>query len=52
MLTTQFAYLAPRSNQSKKKGQGGNEEIAGEYQNLMEQEFLDFVVYDVPWIVG
>jgi len=51
VLTTQFAYLAPRSNRSKSKSQGGTEEMAGEYQNLMEQEFLDFVLFEVPWII-
>jgi V-type H+-transporting ATPase subunit C len=52
ILTAQFKYLAPRSNQSKgKKSQSGNDEVAGEYQQLMDQEFFDFVVYEVPWIV-
>jgi V-type H+-transporting ATPase subunit C len=52
VLTTQFAYLAPRSNKSKGKGQNDNQEVMGEYQTLMEQEFFDFVVFDVPWIIS
>ncbi|TFK41400.1 hypothetical protein BDQ12DRAFT_679405 [Crucibulum laeve] len=53
LLQAQFSYLAPRSNpqQSKKKKSGG-EEFIGEYQTLMEQEFFDFVVYEVPWIIN
>jgi V-type H+-transporting ATPase subunit C len=50
VLTTQFAHLAPRSNKSKGKGQA--DEMVGEYQQLMDQEFYDFVVFDVPWIVS
>jgi len=53
-VTTQFAYLAPRTNApSKVANQKSNtEEVAGEYQQLMEQEFFDFVMFEVPWIVG
>jgi V-type H+-transporting ATPase subunit C len=50
VLSAQFAYLAPRSNKST-KGKGENHEVAGEYQQLMEQEFYDFVVFEVPWVV-
>ncbi|KAJ7225752.1 ATPase V1 complex subunit C [Mycena pura] len=49
-LQTQFAYLKPRSNRAKSE-RGGNDEFAGEYQTLMEQEFFDFVMFEVPWIV-
>ncbi|KAG8915545.1 Vacuolar ATP synthase subunit C [Tulasnella sp. 408] len=54
VLTEHFKYLANRSNSSKTKttpSAGGSEELAAEYQSLMEQEFLDFVVFEVPWIV-
>jgi len=50
ILQTQFAYLSPKSN----AGQGGKiagEEFIGEYQTLMDQEFFDFILYEVPWIV-
>ncbi|KAH7921145.1 ATPase, V1 complex, subunit C [Leucogyrophana mollusca] len=50
VLTSHFSYLAPRSGRSKK--QGATEEFVGEYQSLMEQEFFDFVLYEVPWIVN
>ncbi|KAL5495657.1 VMA5 [Sanghuangporus weigelae] len=54
ILNAHFAYLAPRSNSARVKvsAGGGGEEFLGEYQTLMEQEFLDFVVFDVPWIVN
>ncbi|KAG8942391.1 Vacuolar ATP synthase subunit C [Tulasnella sp. 424] len=53
VLTEHFKYLANRSNSSKTKTAtpAGGEELAAEYQSLMEQEFLDFVVFEVPWIV-
>ncbi|KAI5119923.1 hypothetical protein M0805_000888 [Coniferiporia weirii] len=53
-LTAHFAYLAPRSNskRSNAKESASGEEFLGEYQTLMEQEFLDFVVFEVPWIVN
>ncbi|KAJ8508079.1 hypothetical protein ONZ45_g9607 [Pleurotus djamor] len=50
VLQTQLAYLAPRSNVSKGKG-ASNDEFVGEYQTLMEQDFFDFVLFEVPWIV-
>ncbi|KIJ68743.1 hypothetical protein HYDPIDRAFT_179785 [Hydnomerulius pinastri MD-312] len=50
LLTNHFKYLAPRSGRSNKKPQN-NDEFIGEYQSLMEQEFFDFVLYEVPWIV-
>ncbi|KAF7310712.1 V-type proton ATPase subunit C [Mycena chlorophos] len=49
-LQTQFAYLRPRSNRAK-GGKVSNEEFAGEYQTLMEQEFFDFVLCEVGWIL-
>ena len=47
---SQFSYLGPRAS-GRSKNQGTSEEFAGEYQALMEQEFFDFVLYEVPWIV-
>ncbi|KIK97653.1 hypothetical protein PAXRUDRAFT_135892 [Paxillus rubicundulus Ve08.2h10] len=51
VLTNHFKYLAPRSGRSGKRQGGGTEDFIGEYQSLMEQEFFDFVLYEVPWIV-
>lgn len=51
LLTNHFSYLSPRSNRAKGK-KGDNEEFIGEYQTLMEQEFFDFVLFEVPWIVN
>ena len=52
-LNSHFSYLAPRSNSKRAKAKGGTsgEEFLGEYQTILEQEFLDFVIFDVPWIV-
>ncbi|KIP11477.1 hypothetical protein PHLGIDRAFT_83577 [Phlebiopsis gigantea 11061_1 CR5-6] len=50
-LQTQFAYLGRRSNAGQKaKSASSTEEVAGEYQTILEQEFFDFVLSEVPWI--
>ncbi|KAJ7275277.1 ATPase V1 complex subunit C [Mycena haematopus] len=53
VLQTQFSYLRPRSNSNRaaKSGHGEGDEFVGEYQTLLEQEFFDFVLFEVPWIV-
>lgn len=51
LLQAQFSYLRPRSNRAK-SGRGESDEFVGEYQTLMEQEFFDFVMYELPWIVS
>ncbi|PCH33443.1 ATPase V1 complex subunit C [Wolfiporia cocos MD-104 SS10] len=51
-LQAQFAYLGRRANPAKGKvGGGGAEDFGGEYQALLEQEYFDFVLFEVPWIV-
>ncbi|KAI0786026.1 ATPase V1 complex subunit C [Abortiporus biennis] len=54
-LQEQFAYLSGRSNPSSKaskiKGGTATEEFAGEYQTILEQEYFDFVLFEVPWII-
>ncbi|KAH9487155.1 V-type proton ATPase subunit C 1-B [Psilocybe cubensis] len=50
ILQTQFAYLSSRSSVAQ-GGKIGGEEFIGEYQTLMDQEFFDFILYEVPWIV-
>lgn len=51
-LQAQLAYLAGRANPgSKTKGGDAAGDFAGEYQALMEQEYFDFVLFEVPWIV-
>ncbi|KAI0042663.1 ATPase, V1 complex, subunit C [Auriscalpium vulgare] len=51
LLQQHFSYLSPRS-----KGAGSTgpttEEVSGEYQSLLDQEFFDFVLSEVPWIVN
>ncbi|KIY63679.1 ATPase, V1 complex, subunit C [Cylindrobasidium torrendii FP15055 ss-10] len=49
LLQSQFSFLGSSSGRyAKDKGQ---EEFVGEFQALMEQDFYDFVIYEVPWIV-
>lgn len=50
VLTNHLNYLSPRSSGRAQK-QNTADDFAGEYQSLMEQEFFDFVLYEVPWIV-
>ncbi|KAK7463825.1 Vacuolar ATP synthase subunit C [Stygiomarasmius scandens] len=50
VLQSYFSYLGSSSKRANSKG-GENEEFVGEYQTLMEQEFYDFVLFEVPWVV-
>jgi V-type H+-transporting ATPase subunit C len=50
VLQTQFASLRPKSNASQ-GGKIGAEDFIGEYQTLMDQDFFDFILYEVPWII-
>jgi V-type H+-transporting ATPase subunit C len=52
ILQSYFSYLSPRSKGAKPMKGGGTEEFVGEYQSIMEQEFFDFVLFEVPWIVN
>lgn len=59
-LQEHFSYLAAASQapqrraQGKSKGKGtgsaqaGNEEVGGEWASVMEAEYFDFVIYEVP----
>ncbi|KAL0579818.1 Vacuolar ATP synthase subunit C [Marasmius crinis-equi] len=49
-LQSHFSYLKSRSKGAQAGGGGRADEFIGEYQTLMEQEFYDFVLYEVPWI--
>jgi V-type H+-transporting ATPase subunit C len=52
-LQSQFAYLGRRANPTaskSSKSSGTTEEFAGEYQGILEQEYFDFVLFEVPWI--
>lgn len=54
-LQRQFTYLRSRSNPEQKRAAGkpaaNQEDFLGEYQNILDQEFFDFVLYEVPWVV-
>jgi len=53
VLQSQFEYLRPRSNPAVQHGKkGAADEFVGEYQNILDQDFFDFVLYEVPWIVN
>jgi len=53
LLTTHFAYLKPLSEQarSKKSASDTVTDLAGEYQSIIDQEYFDFVLMEIPWIV-
>jgi len=53
ILQQQFAYLSRRSNPStaNKGKSSATEDFVGEYQNVLEQEYFDFVLFEVPWII-
>ncbi|KAF8350269.1 hypothetical protein F5887DRAFT_1070462 [Amanita rubescens] len=50
-LQAQFAYLRPKSNRSTSVKGPENADFVGEYQSLLDQEYHDFVMFEVPWIV-
>ncbi|KAI0005481.1 ATPase V1 complex subunit C [Russula compacta] len=54
VLQRHFSYLSARSQgATKAKGSGStDEDFAGEYQSLLDQEFFDFVLYEIPWVVS
>jgi V-type H+-transporting ATPase subunit C len=49
-LNSYFSFLAPKSKQAG-RGKIGADEVAGEFQSILEQEFFDFVLFEVPWVV-
>jgi len=52
ILQDHFKYLASRSTGGRgKTGSNDTEDFAGEYQTVLDQEFFNFVVFEVPWIV-
>ncbi|KAI0034910.1 hypothetical protein K488DRAFT_83517 [Vararia minispora EC-137] len=52
LLQDHFKYLAPRSSGGKSKTlSGNNEDFLGEYQTVLDQEFFNFVMFEVPWII-
>ena len=54
VLQRQFSYLSARSQGGAKvkSGVSTNEDFVGEYQSLLDQEFFDFVMYEIPWVVS
>ena len=50
-LQAQFTYLRSKSNPSNAIKGMENADFVGEYQSLLDQEFHDFVMFEVPWIV-
>ena len=52
-LQSQFAYLGRRSNPDRAKAASGGtgDDFGGEYANVLEQEYFDFVLFEIPWIV-
>lgn len=53
VLSNELSYVSARGNKSEKKGGDDSEErdrLPGEYQTLLEQEFFNFVLCEIPWI--
>jgi len=53
-LTEHFSYLGSQRNSSTQKTKSSVEnkaELAGEYQQIMEQEYFDFVLVELPWCI-
>ncbi|EJT97952.1 ATPase V1 complex subunit C [Dacryopinax primogenitus] len=51
VLTSHFTYLNKQRAGKKSKKASGTDEYTGEYQSLMEQEFYDFVLFEVPSVL-
>lgn len=48
-LSAHYNYLTSgKSKEKKKSGGGADEEIAGEWATVMEQEYYDFVLFEIP----
>jgi V-type H+-transporting ATPase subunit C len=54
-LSAHYSYLAaasqgPSSKKNKKSGgtTAGSEDVGGEWQSVMEAEFYDFVLFEIP----
>jgi len=53
-LSSYFQFLASKERSTAKKsssGTAGQDEIAGEWGAVMEQEYYDFVLFEVPKVV-
>ncbi|KAF8343051.1 ATPase V1 complex subunit C [Cantharellus anzutake] len=50
-LTSHFAYLRRKGGIDKKTSGKAEDLNTGEYQALMEQEYFDFVLFEVPWVI-
>ncbi|KIK71272.1 hypothetical protein GYMLUDRAFT_33417 [Collybiopsis luxurians FD-317 M1] len=50
VIQSHFSYLSSSSRKNSKSSAGNTEDFVGEYQTLMEQEFYDFVLFEVPWV--
>lgn len=54
-LSSHYSYLSsasqgPSSKKNKKSGAvtSGSEDVGGEWQSVMEAEFYDFVLFEIP----
>jgi V-type H+-transporting ATPase subunit C len=53
-LTGHFSYLASQREMASaryktKSTTDDKGELAGEYQQIMDQEYFDFVLFEMPW---
>ena len=47
-LSARYNYLASGKGKEKKGGSSGATEEMGEWANVMEQEYYDFVLFEIP----
>ena len=49
-LSSHFAYLEPTSEKKAPKKSANAEEMAGEYANVMEQDYYGFPLFELPLV--
>lgn len=51
-ISAYFDFLNPAERaKNPKKGSSGNDEVAGEWGAVMDQEYFDFVLFEVPKVI-
>lgn len=48
LLSARYNYLVSGKSKEKKKGGSNSNEEMGEWTNVMEEEYYDFVLFEIP----
>jgi len=53
-LSSYFQFLSSKERSTAKgsSSSGNNDEVAGEWGAVMEQEYFDFVLFEVPKVIS